>query len=106
LTPADERNQAKEAQMRTRIMELVGSIVGPDKVRVQVTSEIDYNRREIVKQDHESRTPGRLTFNPDLKQQRTVIGKIARRHNCLAPIFRKAEIRQRSGSRCKPDQKK
>ena len=53
LGSADERNQAKESQMRTRIMELVGSIVGPDKVRVQVTSEIDYNRREIVKQDYD-----------------------------------------------------
>ncbi len=53
LSSADERNQMKESQLRNRIMEMVGSIVGADKVRVQVTAEIDYNRREIVKQDYD-----------------------------------------------------
>ena len=51
LMAADQRNQEKEAQLRARITELVSSIVGNDKVRVQVTAEVDYNRSEIVKQD-------------------------------------------------------
>lgn len=52
MNSAEERNQAKEAQMRSRIQELVASIVGPDKVRVQVAAEMDYSRAQIEKEEY------------------------------------------------------
>ena len=40
----EERNAAFELRLEQRIGEIVTSIVGPNRARVQVTAEIDYNR--------------------------------------------------------------
>ena len=40
----EERNAAFELRLEQRIGEIVTSIVGPNRARVQVTAEVDYNR--------------------------------------------------------------
>ncbi|MGI9412818.1 MAG: flagellar basal-body MS-ring/collar protein FliF [Hyphomicrobiales bacterium] len=40
----EERNAAFEQRLEQRIGEIVTSVVGPNRARVQVTAEIDYNR--------------------------------------------------------------
>jgi flagellar M-ring protein FliF len=41
---ADERNSAFEKRIQGKIADIVASIVGNDRARVQVTAELDYNR--------------------------------------------------------------
>lgn len=40
----DERNTAHELRLKNKIEQIVGSIVGQKNARVQVTTELDYNR--------------------------------------------------------------
>ncbi|TCT13412.1 flagellar M-ring protein FliF [Tepidamorphus gemmatus] len=44
LLVLDNRRQAIEAKMRSQIEDILASIVGPDRVRVQVTAELEHNR--------------------------------------------------------------
>jgi flagellar M-ring protein FliF len=52
---ADERTASLEDRIRTQVEDLVSSVVGPGRARVQVTAEVDYNR--ITKESK--------TFDPD-----------------------------------------
>lgn len=54
-TSLDERTRDIESRLKQQVEQLVGSIVGPDKVRVQVAAEVDFSR---VTQNSE-------TFDPD-----------------------------------------
>ena len=52
---ADERTASLEDRIRSQVEELVSSVVGPGRARVQVTAEVDYNR--ITRESK--------TFDPD-----------------------------------------
>jgi flagellar M-ring protein FliF len=52
---ADERTASLEDRIRSQVEDLVSSVVGPGRARVQVTAEVDYNR--ITKESK--------TFDPD-----------------------------------------
>jgi len=52
---ADERTASLEDRIRAQVEDLVSSVVGPGRARVQVTAEVDYNR--ITKESK--------TFDPD-----------------------------------------
>ncbi len=43
-TYADERQAAFEKQMRSQVEQIVSSVVGPGRARVQVTADFDFNR--------------------------------------------------------------
>jgi flagellar M-ring protein FliF len=52
---ADERTATYEDRVRSQVEDIVSSVVGPGRARVQVTAEIDYNR--VTKESQ--------TFDPD-----------------------------------------
>src|SRR5262249_59403705 len=41
---ADERQIAYERRLRTQIESIVSKVVGPDRARVQLTADFDFNR--------------------------------------------------------------
>lgn len=40
----DERNHAYEERLRHQVLGIVNSVVGPEKARVQITADLDFNR--------------------------------------------------------------
>ncbi|MEL7029855.1 MAG: flagellar M-ring protein FliF C-terminal domain-containing protein, partial [Pseudomonadota bacterium] len=49
----EERTAATEARIRRTVEDIVSSVVGPDKARVQVAAEIDFNRVTISAEEYD-----------------------------------------------------
>jgi len=49
----EERTAATEARVRRMVEDIVSSVVGPDKSRVQVSAEIDFNRVTISAEEYD-----------------------------------------------------
>jgi len=68
-TALDDRRRAMEQQMRLQVENIVGSIVGPDRVRVQVAAELHHNR--ITETTDQYDPEGRVIRSSQLREEST-----------------------------------
>lgn len=65
----DDRQRTIEHQLRTQIESIVSSVVGPDRVRVQVAAELDFNR--VTQTVDEFDPEGRVVRSSQVREEQT-----------------------------------
>jgi len=70
ISSIDERTSGIEARLKNRIGSLVGNIVGPRKIRVQVKAEVNYKRTTLTSKSFDPN--GQVVRSTQTKEQTSV----------------------------------